>query len=324
MSSPSSVQTQRIARLLGVAPDELEFLERLDADSLRVLREQITEVMFHPDGARLGPLQTVARMMPPPVTAKIAEHALGPILCGRLAGELDSGYAAAVAKRLPAEFLADVAGHVHPDRVESIVGRLDSRRVEAATAVLVTRDDLAALGHFAGIIPRDTLQGVVARLDAATILDVAPFVEPLERVDDLVGLIDDPVLLGVMRVADADRRWVDAFDVVGLLAVGTRTRIAELTVPESELIDSATRAAAEFDRWAALLSFAVFAGGVPARHWANIDALADADVIAVAVETAERDDLWDALATLMSFWPAELRSTVGTKVGDTARDRLGL
>ncbi|MBS1837494.1 MAG: hypothetical protein JST64_07335 [Actinobacteria bacterium] len=324
MTSASGVEVQRISRLLGSDPDDIAFLERIDAPSLRLLRHQLVDVVFDPDAGRLGTLRSAARMLPPPVTARIAERALGPVLCGHLAGALDDGHAAAIARRLPPEFLAEVAGHVHPDRVEIVVGRLHSHQVEAAADVLAAREDLLALGHFAGIIREDTLQAVVARLDAATILDIAPYVEPIERVDRIVGSIDDPVLLAVLRAAHSDRRWGDAFDLVGCLSEPTRGRLAVLAVPEADLIDGAVRAAAETDRWTTLLSFAVLADEVPGRHWSDVGAFADRAIIVAAVEAADREDLWAQFTTLTSYWPDDLRRHVATIVPRGARDRLGL
>jgi len=324
MSSASSIQTKRIARLLDAPAEDLAFLERLEVHSLRTLHDQIIEVIFDPDAGRLGTLQAAARMLPPPITAKVAERALGPVLAGRLAGSIDDGTAAAIARRMPPEFLADVAGQVHPGRVEAVVGRLQARQVEAATDVLISRDDLLVLGRFAGMIPVDTLQSIVGRMDAGTILDVAPFVEPIDRVDHLIGFIDDPILLAVLRTAHTDRRWVDALDVVDSLGGATRTRIAEIAVPEAELIDGAVRSAVESDRWPALLSFAVLAGNVPDRHWVDVDALADVEVIEAVVESTDRHGLWESLTTVVSFWPTEMRERVAPNLDAEVRGRLGL
>lgn len=324
MSASSAVEAERITRLLDAAPGSLDFLERLDAASLQSLRSQIVEVVFDVDAGRLGSLRAAARLLPPPVSATVVERALGPVLCAHLAGSLDDATAAAIARRLSPGFLAEVAAHVHPARVEAVVGRLPAHRIEAAADVLVARGDRLALGHFAGIIDADALRSVADRLDPGTILDVARFVEPIERVDHIVGLIDDPVLLSVLGTANAERRWSDAFDLVDCLGTGTRVRIARMTVPRAELIDGAVRAAAELDRWPALLSFAVLAGDVPDHHWSAVEALADADVVVSAVDSAERNGHWDALVTLVAFWPEDLRGRVGRALDPTTRGRLGV
>ncbi|MEI2639271.1 MAG: hypothetical protein V9F03_09780 [Microthrixaceae bacterium] len=203
--------TDRIAHVLGVSSEEIDFLGRLDSDTLRALHSQIVELLFDPAQSRMGGLQNAAKILPPPVTAKVAEKALGPVLAGRIAGSLDTGSSVAIARRLPPEFLADVAGHVHPQRVEVLVRDLPSRQLDAAADVLIERHDLLALGHFAGIIRPDTLQSIVSRLDASVILDVVPYIEPAARVDDLIELVENPVLLSVLRTAHDNTRWVDAF-----------------------------------------------------------------------------------------------------------------
>ncbi len=324
MTLASVALTDRIAHVLGVSSEEIDFLGRLDSDTLRALHSQIVELLFDPAQSRMGGLQNAAKILPPPVTAKVAEKALGPVLAGRIAGLLDTGSSVAIARRLPPEFLADVAGHVHPQRVEVLVRDLPSRQLDAAADVLIERHDLLALGHFAGIIRPDTLQSIVSRLDASVILDVVPYIEPAARVDDLIELVENPVLLSVLRTAHDNTRWVDAFDLVDLLNLISRTRVAELSVPESELIDGAVRAAAEWDRWPALLSFASLASGVPAKHWKDIDSFGDPEIIGAAIEGAARHDLWDPLALLVTLWPAVMRRKIGPTIDSEYRARLAL
>ncbi|HTO01579.1 MAG TPA: hypothetical protein VL068_12980, partial [Microthrixaceae bacterium] len=113
MTTDSSAQVMRITHALGADTADLAFLEDVDSATLRLLHAQIVDVLFDTSDTRLGALLGAAKILPPAITAKIAEKALGPILCGRIAGSVEPSLAVSIAKRLPNTFLADVAGHVH-------------------------------------------------------------------------------------------------------------------------------------------------------------------------------------------------------------------
>ncbi|MGB6058485.1 MAG: hypothetical protein WBF71_09485, partial [Microthrixaceae bacterium] len=300
------------------------FLEGIDAGSLRALHNQMVDVLFDTSGSSLVSLQAAAKFLPPAITAKIAEKALGPVLCGRVAGSVDPALAVSIAKRLPTSFLADVAGHVHPNQIEAILSQLPIEHVDAAAAVLVERGDVVALGHFSSIVADSTLNKVIRALGSSALLDVAPFIEPVDKTSHLIGLIDDAGLLAIMTRADSDGRWADAFDFVDRLDDATRKRIATLVLPQSDLVDAALRAAAELDQWSSLLAFASQASAVPEEAWSEVAGFKDKKLVASAVDAAERHDLWDQLSIVVSLWPAELRKSVAKHVKAKNRARIGL
>lgn len=324
MTTDSRAQVLRIAHVLGVDATEVSFLDGIDAASLRALHGQITEVLFDTTDSNIGKLQAAAKILPPPITAKIAEKALGPVLCGRIAGSVDPSLAVSIAKRLPSDFLADVARHVHPNQIETIITRLPTEQVDRAAAVLAARSDVVALGHFSSIVKDSTLKKVIAALDGAHLLDVAPFIEPVERTGHLIGLLDDERLLDVIRAADSNGRWVDAFDLVDRLDVPLRARIAALVVPEPELIEGALRAAVEVDQWSSLLAFATHATEVSDDTWRGIEGFRDKKLITAAIAAVDRHDLWDELRQLVELWPEDLRKLVSKNVKARYRARIGL
>ncbi len=324
MTTDSRAQIIRIAHLLEVDNSELDFLEGMDSGALRELHSQIVEVLFDTTDIKLGSLQAAAKILPPAITAKVAEKALGPVLCGRIAGSVDPPLAVSIAKRLPSEFLADVARHVHPNQIEAIISQLPISQVDRAATVLVERGDLVALGHFSGIVKDPTLKNVISSLDGSGLLDVAPFIEPKERISHLLALIDDSRLLDILRCADRDDRWVDAFDLVDRLDVSVRKRIATLVVPEIDLIGSALRAAIELDQWSSMLSFAIYATDVPQDSWSQIEGFRDKKLIAEAMASVDRNDLWDELSMLVSLWPDDLRKTFSKSIKARQRSRIGL
>src|SRR5438445_13051598 len=79
----------KLARLLGVEPKELGYLDRIPASALRTFREQTTDRLFAGDAARLHRVAAASKLVPVPLTVKIAQAACGPSVCAGTAGSLE-------------------------------------------------------------------------------------------------------------------------------------------------------------------------------------------------------------------------------------------
>ena len=85
----SRIEVTKLARELGVAEAELSFLTASTPEDLRELRRLTSAALFTRNEDRVKLLAALSRMLPVPLTAKIAEVALGPALSARVAGVLD-------------------------------------------------------------------------------------------------------------------------------------------------------------------------------------------------------------------------------------------
>ena len=124
----SRAEILKLARVLDVEAERLEYLARVDADDLRAFREQVTDALFDAHVSVLQRMALAARLLPAPVLAKIAEKVFGPLLCARIAGLVDVGRGVDVAKRLQPRFLAEVAADLDPRRASAIISRIPDRK----------------------------------------------------------------------------------------------------------------------------------------------------------------------------------------------------
>ena len=81
------------------------------------------------------------------------------------------------ARRLPADFVADVAAVMDLRSVRSLLDRIDTAKVVEVTLGLAKRQDWVTMGAFGGRIRRDALIQVIGMLDG----------EALARVGCLLG-----------------------------------------------------------------------------------------------------------------------------------------
>ncbi len=95
----------KLSRLLGREAEGFTYLDGMPSAEIRLLREQITDVLFTAHGPALSRLATASRLLPVALVATLGEKVFGPVLSARVAGLLDPGsrgrHGRAAADRVP-------------------------------------------------------------------------------------------------------------------------------------------------------------------------------------------------------------------------------
>jgi hypothetical protein len=205
----------KLARVLGVEPERLDYLARVDADDLRAFRDQVTDTLFDANIAVLQRMALAARLLPGGVLAKIAEKVFGPLLCARIAGLVEVSRGVDVAKRLSPRFLAEVAADLDPRRASAIISRIPLDTVLAVAAELARREDWITLGRFVGHLPDPTVRRALDEIDDPGLLRIAFVLDDKSRVDHVVGLLPAHRLGRLLTAASADEDlWTPALDLL--------------------------------------------------------------------------------------------------------------
>jgi hypothetical protein len=219
----------KLARVLGVEPEGLEYLARVDADDLKAFREQVTDTLFDANIAVLQRMALAARLLPGGVLAKIAEKVFGPLLCARIAGVVDVARGVDVAKRLSPRFLSEVAADLDPRRASAIISRIPLETVLAVAGELAGRADWITLGRFVGHLPDPTVRRCLEEIDDPGLLRIAFVLDDKSRVDHVVSLLPAHRLGRVITAAGADEAlWVPALDLLNHLSAERRGTLAPM------------------------------------------------------------------------------------------------
>lgn len=161
----SEAEVLKLARLLGDSQDRFAYLNDVDPDDLRKLREQVTDVLFDADLHVLQRMAMATRVIPASVLAKIGEKVFGSLLCARIAGLVDVSRGVDVAKRLTPKVLADVAVELDPRRASRIIADIPPATVAKVAAELVGREDWITVGRFVGHLPDSTVRACLTVID---------------------------------------------------------------------------------------------------------------------------------------------------------------
>nr|WP_166640742.1 hypothetical protein [Amycolatopsis sp. SID8362] len=219
----------KLARVLDVEHERLEYLARVDADDLKAFREQVTDTLFDANIAVLQRMALAARLLPGAVLAKIAEKVFGPLLCARIAGLVDVSRGVDVAKRLHPRFLAEVAAELDPRRASAIISRIPLDTVLAVAAELADREDWITLGRFVGHLPDPTVRRALERIDDPGLLRIAFVLDDKSRIDHVVGLLPAHRLGRLLTAAGADEDlWDPALDLLTHLSAERRSTLVPM------------------------------------------------------------------------------------------------
>ena len=253
----SRAEVAKLARLLGTAEDRFGALAELPAEDLRTLRDQITDVLYDSDIEGLRRAAGASKLVPGVVSATIAQKALGPVLCARIAGLVDTSSAVDVAKRLPTAFLADVAIAMDPRRASDVIGSIPSDHVVGVAAELVARGEHITMGRFVGHLDDTTVVASFAVLGDADMLLTGFVMEDKDRLDTVIELLPPERLHGIIAAAHDHELWLEALDLFMHVTPQRRGQLGDVAAAQDEhrlagLIDAVARE----DLWDVLVDVA--------------------------------------------------------------------
>lgn len=160
----------KLGRTLGVEPKELNFLEAAPPEELRALRETIADELFAADQRHFEGIVKLAKRLPIGLAATLARRALGPRLAAGAANLLPPEQAEAFIKRLPPEFLADIAGHADARKLAPILRKVSPATVTEITTLLAQRGEYVVMGAFVSHLKPNGLESATKALDAESLL----------------------------------------------------------------------------------------------------------------------------------------------------------
>jgi len=180
----------KLARLLQIEEDSLDYLAEVPAKELREYREKVVDLLYDDDREMLSRAAEAARLLPTGTLAKIGERALGPLICAHLSGLLDAQRAADIARHFPTEFLAELAAEMDPRRAVAVIEATPPETVVKIALAMADRGEHVAMGRFVAHLDDATLTDALEQLSDEDLLEVAFVLEgerPHERMFELAG-----------------------------------------------------------------------------------------------------------------------------------------
>lgn len=295
----------KLARVLGMGETDLGYLGELDADSIRVFREQVSSRLFDADESRLKRVALASKLLPAPLIALIAEHVFGALLCARVAGLMAPERAAEVAQRLRTGFLADVTLEIDPRHVREVIKRIPVSRIVEVALELAKRGEFVTLARFVDYVSLEAIRAVMDKLtDNAALLHIAFFVEDKTRLNDLVGFLPETRLRDIILLAadESQDLWSEALALMNYVGPEWRKRLGDLAANMDEsIVMSMARSAQAKGLWGAVLPIIAVMSAPKQKRLLDLPILREDSVLESIVKTVDVDHLWNALIPLVPF-----------------------
>jgi hypothetical protein len=274
MTLAGHAEVLKLARLLGTSTDRLAYLERLSPAEIREIRERVSDVLFDVDGRRFRLIALASKLPPAALTAVIAEHAFGPLLCARITALLEVKRAVDLAERLPRKFVAALAVNLDPRRARDIVAAIPPYLIAEVAAELTRDQEYVAMGRFVGYLTDDAVKAAFRVIDDASLLRISYFVEVDEHLDHVVGLLEEARIRGAL----------DLLDRVTPTRAG---RLADLAAEEDDRVLGGMVETAQRDGlWDVVLPVTNEMSHAGLTRFTNLPALHEPDVLRAMVHVA--------------------------------------
>jgi hypothetical protein len=301
----------KMARLVGSLPEDVGYLERLDPQDLRDLREQVAGVLFDADRHMLGRVAAASKLIPSKLAATIGESVFGPVLCARVTGVLDPHRAVDIAERLSTRFLADVTEHLDPRRASRVIGELPPARVAEIAEELARREQYITMGSVVGHLSKAATVAALSVVDDETLLRTAYVVESKGSLGSLVALLDEDRLETIIATASEADLWPEALDVMGHVSERQRGELADIAAAQDdEVLEGLVRAAQREGLWGVLLPVTRAMSPASRERFVTLPAIQTRTVLAAIVDAAAHEYLWADLLSFLPLLPAPARRRV--------------
>ena len=299
----SRAEILKLAALLRVKSNGLEFLQGVPADHLRRLRQQLDARLQEEETARLRRLVMLAQLPPPPVAALVGRRVFGALLCARLAGQMPPQRALAVAAHLDDGFLADIAVELDPRHAGELFAGLPAERAARIGALLLSRGELAALGRMMEALGGDALGELLDRIpDNSALLRLLYLVGPGEHLAQVMELLTPQRLqqLVLVPAAGAAELWPQALWLLSFADDARRRVLGEVLAGQDDtVLDGLIDAVQSSGLWPALLPLLSAFGEAGQRRFVARPALLAREVIGDLIGAASREGQWGELAGLL-------------------------
>lgn len=251
----------KLARLLNIESEQLAFVDQLGVEHCRALRQSMSDALFDAGKSRLMRTANAGKLLPIPILAKIGEKVFGPLLCARVAGLFSVDRAVAISERMPDEFQADISMQMDPRSARDLIANMPLNTIVTVAKILARRREYITAARFVDFLPNDVVAATINVLAAKDLLQIGFYIESTERLQEIIELLDDQQIEGLVSAANEDQGqyWAQIFSVMECLQQAQQMRLAEASLAQtSDFLLAMVRSIDHQDLWSAAI--ATYAG----------------------------------------------------------------
>jgi len=215
-------EIEKLAHMLRVVPDRLQYLRHLSPEDLRALNETISNRLLTDSSDVWAKLAGVAKFMPNFINAQVAKSLLGPNITANLTYHVDVKQAVAIASSLNVEFLAQVAENLVPARAKHLIEAFPLDILVKLTRILTREKKFFTMGAFVDYMDCEKILTLSREIpDTESLLRVGLYTQNKAHVATLADGFSDEKIIDMIETAQQKDLWPS---LIGLLAHFTETQ----------------------------------------------------------------------------------------------------
>jgi hypothetical protein len=207
VTTADNIGLAKLARTLRIPVERVAYLAEVPDADITAFRQQIADMLFEYQSRRLATIAAAARIMPAAIIAKLVRAKPNALLTAGAAGVLEPAQAVDIAKRLPAEFLAEVAALLDSRRTGRIIGGLPDKVIVKVAEEVARQEDWMTLGELVGLVTDEAARATVAALPALALVHAARMVDDPQSLSRFSGLISESKLTDLLNTVAEHDLW---------------------------------------------------------------------------------------------------------------------
>lgn len=303
----------KLGRQLHCPVEQITFVDKLDAETMRLLRADITAAMEDDNRGMFGRAAKACALVPNSMLADISENIAGPMLSARIVGMLSPDTAANIALRCSDTFLAAATAYVDPNQAAPLIRQIPPTRVSRIAKLLVAQEEFVTLGRFVNYVDHELIEHVIADIDSdEALLKAAFYIESGEIINELIHLLPDDRLerLALSASHSKTNLWAEALALTEHMSDEWKGRLGDIVASEGEdLLTAMLYSARDMNLWDGVLPVVACMNDKSRAKLVKLPALADPALLRTVIEAADKNDLWPMFLPLISGMPSDTRQT---------------
>lgn len=152
--SKKHIELEKIATLLSVAPQAIDFLHSIDDENLEKLRLMVVDTVEMRRDDVWKRVAKVTAFMPNIINAKVAETIVGPSITANLSYHLPIKDVVSIMKHLSVPFMATTAEHMIPEQSKDLLRDLPTDLLKKLVIQLIKVDKHVVISGFVEYTPK--------------------------------------------------------------------------------------------------------------------------------------------------------------------------
>ncbi|MBF0100984.1 MAG: hypothetical protein HQK77_08760 [Desulfobacterales bacterium] len=184
----------------GYSEETFSFLSQLSTEHQIELADIIQKRLDDVGGPMLSTMAMASNLVPNMLNVKIAQDMLGPELAAKITSYVSVKKAITLAKSMRVDFLAEVAIHLHPEKVVAIVEATSDELLIKITRILLENGQYDVLSAFSDHVSPYKLKVLAEKLgDIKAINQIGQGMQDRKRMIETAMTLSDAYLIELMQ-----------------------------------------------------------------------------------------------------------------------------